>query len=223
MMEGMKKLILYPFNGAAREALGVVEAINRVEPVWDVIGFADDDPNRTGEALGTCPVLGTREVLAQYPEAGVLAVPGRPDDFWRRTKLIASLGVAPERFVSLVHPSVSVGPGCVLGPNTVLMAGVVLTASVTVGADVAVLPNTVLSHDVNVGAGSLVGAGVVVAGGVQIGERCYIGSGARILQDVIIGEETLVGLGSTILHSVPPRTVVAGNPARMLRSIPSDH
>ena len=215
----MKQLILFPFNGNAREALGVANAMNAVSPTWEVVGFVDDDPRRAGERLGSCHVIGTREVLSRHPDAHVLAVPGRPDNYWNRLDLIAELGIPPERFATLVHPAASLGPACTLSHNTLIMAGTVLTASVQLQAHVAILPNSVISHDVTVGEGSLIGASVVIAGGVQVGRCCYVGSGSRILQDVIIGDAALVGLGSTILHSVPPRTVVAGNPGKLLRSI----
>jgi len=218
----MKQLLLFPYNGNARETLGVVDAINRQAPVWDVLGFFDDDPARAGDAMGPHCVLGGREVLADYPEAHVVAVPGRPDNYWKRLALIESLGIPDARFATLVHPTACIGPECSLSVNTVLMAGVVLTASVRLGAHVGILPNTVLSHEVTVGQGTLIGANVVVAGGVQVGECCYIGSGSHILQNIILGDAALVGLGSTILHSVPPRTVVAGNPGKLLRALPPD-
>lgn len=46
-----------------------------------------------------------------------------------------------------------------------------------------------------------------------------IGSGSTILSNVVIGENAIVGAGSVVTHDVPPDTVVAGNPARVLRSI----
>lgn len=46
-----------------------------------------------------------------------------------------------------------------------------------------------------------------------------IGSGATILANVTIGEHSLVGAGSVVTRDVPPNTIVAGNPARVLRSI----
>src|SRR5262249_51176055 len=46
-----------------------------------------------------------------------------------------------------------------------------------------------------------------------------IGSGATILSGVEIGAEAIVGAGSVGTKDVPPRTIVAGNPARILRSI----
>lgn len=218
----MKPLILYPCNGHAREALAVVEALNKGGDDWKVLGFIDDDPARTGERAGAYSILGTPADLPNHPDAFVVAVPGRPDNYWQRLDKIAALGIPPERMPALVHPAATVGPDCSLSHNTVLMAGVVLTTSVRIGPHVGILPNTVLSHDVTVGEGTLIGAGVAVAGGVQLGSCCYIGSGCHILQDVIVGDGALVGLGSTILHSVPPQTVVAGNPGRLLRAIPSE-
>ena len=46
-----------------------------------------------------------------------------------------------------------------------------------------------------------------------------IGSGATILCGVTIGEGAVVGAGSVVTRDVPPGTVVAGNPARVLRKL----
>ena len=46
-----------------------------------------------------------------------------------------------------------------------------------------------------------------------------IGSGATILSNVTIGENAIVGAGSVVTKDVPANTVVAGNPARLLRTL----
>lgn len=48
-----------------------------------------------------------------------------------------------------------------------------------------------------------------------------IGSGATILGGVTIGEKAVVGAGSVVTRDVPANTVVAGNPARILKKIPA--
>ncbi len=48
-----------------------------------------------------------------------------------------------------------------------------------------------------------------------------IGSNATILCGVIIGEKSIVGAGSVVTHDVPANTIVAGNPARILRVLSS--
>lgn len=50
-------------------------------------------------------------------------------------------------------------------------------------------------------------------------EGASIGSGATILSNVVIGEHAIVGAGSVVTHDVPAYTVVAGNPARVLRAV----
>ena len=49
-----------------------------------------------------------------------------------------------------------------------------------------------------------------------------IGSGATILPRVTIGEHAMVGAGSVVTRNVPPRTIVWGSPARVLRHIVVD-
>jgi acetyltransferase-like isoleucine patch superfamily enzyme len=49
--------------------------------------------------------------------------------------------------------------------------------------------------------------------------RASIGSNATILAGVTVGEGAIVGAGSVVTKDVPPHTIVAGNPARVLREI----
>jgi acetyltransferase-like isoleucine patch superfamily enzyme len=46
-----------------------------------------------------------------------------------------------------------------------------------------------------------------------------IGSGSTILANVTVGENAIVGAGSVVTKDVAPSTIVAGNPARVLRKI----
>lgn len=51
----------------------------------------------------------------------------------------------------------------------------------------------------------------------RIGKNCFIGGRSMILPGVVIGDNCVVGAGSVVTKSVPPRCVVAGNPARIIR------
>lgn len=53
---------------------------------------------------------------------------------------------------------------------------------------------------------------------VRLEDGCDIGVGAIILPGVTIGRLAQVGAGAVVTRDVPPRTIVAGNPARELRS-----
>jgi len=54
---------------------------------------------------------------------------------------------------------------------------------------------------------------------VHIGDDVFIGMRAIILKGVTIGAGSTVGAGSVVVRDVPPRTVVAGNPARVIRDL----
>lgn len=52
---------------------------------------------------------------------------------------------------------------------------------------------------------------------ITIGRNCFIGGTSVILPGVTIGDECVVGAGAVVFDDVPPRCIVAGNPARVLR------
>lgn len=52
----------------------------------------------------------------------------------------------------------------------------------------------------------------------RVGRNCFIGAHSIIMPGVEIGDGSIVGSGSVVTKSVPPQTIVAGNPARVLRS-----
>lgn len=57
---------------------------------------------------------------------------------------------------------------------------------------------------------------------VVIQDRAWIGFNAIILKGVTIGEGAIVGAGSVVSKDVPPFTIVAGNPARVVRELGPD-
>jgi acetyltransferase-like isoleucine patch superfamily enzyme len=57
---------------------------------------------------------------------------------------------------------------------------------------------------------------------VRIGSDVMIGVGAIILEGVTIGDRAFVGAGSVVTRDVPPRSVVFGNPARVIRTWDED-
>lgn len=212
-----KKLLLFPFGGNAKESLMSIFAINENTWEWDIAGFIDDDRSLHGRDCCGVKVLGGREILADLPEAYVLAVPGSPSNYQKRKEIIESLGLDFSRFATIVHPSVARAADAIIGRNTLIMANVVISCEVKIGNHCIILPNTVVSHDSVVSDYCCIGSNVTISGSVTIGTNCYIGSGTKMREDVSIGEGTLVGLGSNVLCDIGPGVIAVGSPARVIR------
>ena len=54
---------------------------------------------------------------------------------------------------------------------------------------------------------------------VSIGDDCFIGARAMIMKGVTIGKRSIVGAGSIVVKDVPADTIVAGNPATVIRTL----
>lgn len=204
----MKKLVIFPFNGNAIEAL---DCVNTDE--YEFLGFVDDDISKKSIHYDVL----RRDFIEKYKEVFLLAVPGSSLSYLNRENIISSLPIKnTERFVSIQHPMASVGKNVKVGINCVVMAGVVLTSNAKIGNHVCILPNSVIHHDVVIGDFTLIGSNVVVAGGTSIGKNCYLGSGSNIMNGLSVGDSSLIGMGSNVIRDVKEQVVVAGNPARDL-------
>lgn len=51
-----------------------------------------------------------------------------------------------------------------------------------------------------------------------IGDNVYIGAGAKVLGDITIGDECVIGAGAVVLHSFESGSIIAGVPAKLIRS-----
>lgn len=72
----------------------------------------------------------------------------------------------------------------------------------------------IVGEDVTIGHAAIVHA-------CRIGNRCLIGMGSIIMNDSIIGDECIIGAGAVIPggKTIPPRSLVLGNPGRVVRSV----
>ncbi|MHA1988981.1 MAG: DapH/DapD/GlmU-related protein, partial [Promethearchaeota archaeon] len=54
-------------------------------------------------------------------------------------------------------------------------------------------------------------------GTIELQNDCWIGAGAIVMPNITIGERAIVGAGAVVTKDVPPDTVVAGVPAKVIK------
>lgn len=142
-------------------------------------------------------------------------------------------GLVPRRATTVINVAddatlaldgVTVGRGCRLGVNRGgrLTVGastsftdscfVAASESITIGRDCAISWNVTIFDDDGHGPGSPPYSAPIV-----IGDRVWIGCNAMILKGVTIGDGSIVAAGAVVTRSCPPRSLLAGVPARVIR------
>ena len=130
-------------------------------------------------------------------------------------------------------------PGGLWLVGSPLLAAYVFFVHWVMGIDLdyktAIGPGLALRHGTGlvVHSGAVIGAGCLLRNGVTIGERrpdgrCPVvgdsvefGANAVVIGPVRVGNSSVIGAGAVVLHDVEPLTVVAGNPAAVVRRLES--
>jgi acetyltransferase-like isoleucine patch superfamily enzyme len=145
-------------------------------------------------------------------------------------------GVRLSKFINLY--------GCEIGDETKIGAFVEIQKNASIGKRCKISSHTFICEGVTIEDNVFIGHGVMfindlyprattATGGLQteadwhvertiVKKGASIGSGATILANTCIGENAIVGAGAVVTKDVPASTVVAGNPARILRHIETE-
>lgn len=116
-----------------------------------------------------------------------------------------------------IQKNASVGKNCKVQSHTFICEGVSIKDNVFIGHNVSFI-NDKYPRSVNPDGTMQSDANWKVIETV-VGKGASIGTSSTILCGVTIGENSIIGAGSVVTKDVPPGTVAAGNPARILRKL----
>jgi acetyltransferase-like isoleucine patch superfamily enzyme len=89
--------------------------------------------------------------------------------------------------------------------------------NVQIGENTVIGLNSQVHHDCIIDDNSVLSPRVTLCGNVHVCKNVFIGAGAVVIQGVTIGKNSIVGAGSIVIKDVHANTVVAGNPAKILK------
>lgn len=212
----MKPLLIIGAGGVGREATLIVEAINRVHPTWDLLGFIDDF-TAVGTEYNGVSVLGPLDILMQYKEP--IYVVCAIANYTVKKKIIMKIKEFYPwvKFAKLIHPKVDLNPFMSIGEGCIIYQQVMMTVDVILGDHVIVCASTGIGHDSVIKDYCDILWNCNISGHVTLEEGCFIGSGATIVQGLKIGPQTKVGAGSVVLKSTYGYCTVVGVPAKVVR------
>jgi UDP-perosamine 4-acetyltransferase len=209
--------------GAGGHAKVVIDILRNLGG-FEIRGLLDPRPARELGDLGV-PLLGDDSLLPALMAQGVrtvfVGVGGAHGTSVRRA-LFESARALGMDVVAAIHPRAIVSASAMIGAGPTIMPGAIVNAGAKLGDNVIVNSGAIVEHDCVLADHVHVATGARLAGAVRIGASAHVGIGATVLQGVTIGERAVVGAGAVVLRDVPAGTIVAGVPARTLRTVHTD-
>lgn len=125
-------------------------------------------------------------------------------------------GVSP---LTLFHRTAFVSDSAAVGAGCQILAQAAVCVESVLGEGCIINTSASVDHECRLAAGVHVCPGARLAGCVDVGRYATIYMGAVVLPRIRIGEGAVVAAGAVVTQDVPPYTLVAGSPARRIRTL----
>lgn len=196
----MRNLFIVGAGGFGREAVWTLERINasQQQPIWNIIGFADDDPAKASGNFEGYPLLGSVETASKdHPGASVFIAIG--DNAIRRKVYRQLRG---HDFPALIDPSAQVSPTTEFKHGTFIACEAVVSVGTEIGKFVIINARAGVGHDSTVGDFSNIAPGVSLSGHTTIGEDVMMGTNSCTAPGMTVGDGATVVCGTPVLKNV---------------------
>lgn len=195
----------------AVETLDIAETAGVFEPLGFVNSLERPQP---GATLAGLPIYWVDEIPYQPHEcvmvAGIVST--------KRRNFVTLMEERGYSFATVIHPAAMISRRAAISAGSVVNAGVVVSQNTEIGRHTILNRGCLIGHDNRIQAFCTIGPGANLAGGLIVGEGVYVGVGAVIRDHLTIGPGAVIGAGAVVVKAVAPNVMVAGVPARVLKT-----
>lgn len=212
----MKDIIIFGASGFGREVAWLVERINAVSPVWNLLGFMDDNEDIQGQEINGYKVLGKSTDAGKYSDSFFVCAVGASII---REKIVRKLkSVNPAiMFGTLIDPSVVLSDLVKIGEGTIICAHTIITVNIEIGSHVIINLDCTVGHDAIINDFVTMYPSVNVSGITEIGRCSELGTGMQIIQGKKIGDYSIIGSGAVVVKDIPDLCTAVGIPAKPIK------
>lgn len=209
----MQDIIIVGASGFGREVLSLIESINRIRPIWNVLGFIDDNMNVLDGFELRYKVLGKiTDWVPSSKEQYVLAIAAPKT----KEKVVPLLKKKGAQFATIIAPSAEIGERTRIGEGVVMFGSVGISVDVQIGDFVFFNALVGIGHDVIIGNYCTFGPKVCISGKTRIGKCVNVGALASTFPGVIVGDYATIGMNSAVIRTVKQESTVIGVPAKVM-------
>lgn len=209
----MEDIVVIGAGDFGREVMWLIRDINKINKVWNILGFIDDNESIQGSEIDGYKIIGNINWLKQQKLHVVIAI-SNPRV---KKKIISKLVESRNSYPILIHPSVICSNNAKIDEGSIICAGNILSINNQIGKHVIVNLACTIGHDVILGDYTTVSPGVNLSGFVSTEECVDIGTGTAIIQGVTVGKGTIIGAGSVVIKDMPPNCTAVGSPAKPIK------
>ncbi len=183
-----------------------------------VVGFLDDDPTLENQHICSLPVLGNVGYLPLLKNHGITDVYCPIGNNKIRSEILShaqKMGFATPNYI---HPTVNISPKVEIGNGCYILLGTNIMPFTKIENFTMISMGVNIAHHSVLKKGTFISAGVTFGSSITAENYTYCGMGSTIMTGVsTLGTDCLIGAGAVVIRNVPPKAIVAGIPAKIIK------
>lgn len=210
----MKNIIIVGAGGFAIEIIDLINAINHIEPTFNIKGLLDD--HKTEFVLDGYEILGKTNDVVKFKEYSFIIAIAKPEI---RKAIFGQIVELQLNMPNLIHPKAEISKDAIVDNDS----GVIVNYNTQISGLAIIKEGVIVDTSSYIGHESIIESfvtiypGVFVSGNSKISSQTEIGLGSKVIQGLKIGSNSIIGAGSVVVKDIPSNVIAYGNPCKPMK------